>query len=257
MINIGTFGRQRFGWPAIFRVHRCTETPPGLANCWECVFPSLTKPSRGRENSSTKLIPLPPPGTGRSSPLPENPKSHKFGKLLDPLPRFPSWKRSEEGWRIFLRPRYARPRCSPARRLAGGGEGGWDYPAELIFILENSAPPRERKSFLNRTPSTFIPRLLVNSSKNSITIFRHEYFPRPGQISSHGWKLDEWTETIFFDTISYFCWIKLSYLVTFRENEVIIYTHIPFFNILNHDFSWQSFQLLSSKEGKKKKRRKN
>lgn len=204
-----------------------------------------------------QVNPSPPSsaGTGRSSPLPENPKSHKFGKLLDPLPRFPSWKRSEEGWRIFLRPRYARPRCSPAPRLAGGGEGGWDYPAELTFILENSAPPRERKSFLNRTPSTFIPRLLVNSSKNSITIFRHEYFPRPGQISSHGWKLDEWTETIFFDTISYFCWIKLSYLVTFRENEVIIYTHIPFFNILNHDFSWQSFQLLSSKEGKRKKKK--
>lgn len=31
---------------------------------------SLTKPSRGRENGSTKLIPLPPPPLGPAAPLP-------------------------------------------------------------------------------------------------------------------------------------------------------------------------------------------
>lgn len=50
-----------------------------------------------------------------------------------------------------------------------GEGGGWDYPAELTFILENSAGPPPREKILSQpNPPIFIPRKIPSSIFSNI-----------------------------------------------------------------------------------------
>ena len=134
------------------KVHQCTETPLGLANCWECVFSS---PPRGRQNGSTKLIPL-LRWRGLAAPLFLTRNLVNSANFSIRFQDFQAEKGARKGDRSFF------DLVTPS--WIGEG-GGWDYPAELTFILENSAGPPPREKILSR-----IPRF------SSLEKFHHQFF---------------------------------------------------------------------------------
>ena len=129
------------------------RTPPlGLANCWECVFSS---PPRGRQNGSTKLIPL-LRWRGLAAPLFLTRNLVNSANFSIRFQDFQAEKGARKGDRSFF------DLVTPS--WIGEG-GGWDYPAELTFILENSAGPPPREKILSR-----IPRF------SSLEKFHHQFF---------------------------------------------------------------------------------
>lgn len=206
----------------------------------------LFPPSRSTEWLDQVNPPPPLEGTGRPPLL--NPKSRKFGKLLDPLPRFPSWKRSEEGWQIFLRPRYALLDWGGRRlRLSSGinfhlGKLCWPSPAR-----ENP--------FSTESPD-------FHPSKNSIINFFEYFSPRLSQISFFDGNREIRAE-VYSLWYTIFRWLEK--VLNLHENKVIFLNKIfeynsnisnnqsiLFFNILNHHFSQQS--LLQRKGNKRKEK---
>lgn len=154
---------------------RDAETPPGLANCWECVFPFLTKPSRGRENGSTKLIPLPSPPLGPAAPLPYS-KTRNLINSANFSIRFQDFQ-AEKGARkgdgsffALVTPAHAAPR-SQARRGRGRG---LRLSSGINFHLGKLCPSPREKILSQPNPLDFHP----STSRQLLEKFHHNFSSR-------------------------------------------------------------------------------